>query len=197
MDRAALNGTSPGLYLLAGCARQSTAISLLVVLLFTSACRGPVNNPNRVAEQFIEAVSTGSTAILDLIVAWDEVVINDYYVTGDYFNAQTPEKKQEIIRDYKKNFYTDYLPGARKVTYRVKTVYVARNISNAHIEFSFPGLLQSKAKKSGELEFTIKMRLDSEENRWYIVNLGDFLRLNFLQGDFDPNNFYLREPILP
>lgn len=172
-------------------------MSLLVVSLFTSACRGPVNNPNRVAEQFVEAVSTGSTDILDSIVAWDEVVINDYYVTGDYFNAQTPEKKQEIIRDYKNKFYTDYLPGARKVTYRVKIVYVARNISNAHIEFFFPGLSQSKAKKSGEPEFTIRMRLDSEENRWYIVNLGDFLRLNFLQGDFDPNNFYLPEPILP
>jgi|GEM_PF-3247851 len=170
---------------------------LLVVLLFTSACRESVNNPNRVAEQFVEAVSTGSTDILDSIVAWDEVVVNDYYVTGNYFNAQTPEKKQEIIRDYKNKLYTDYLSAATKVRYRVKTVYVTRSISTAHIEFFFPGLSQSKAKKSGEPEFTIRMRLDSEENRWYIVDLGNFLRLNFLQGDFDPNKLYLPEPILP
>ena len=195
MDRAALTG--PGLCLPAGYVKQATAVSLLVVSLFTSACREPVNNPNRVAEQFVEAVSTGSRAILDSIVAWDKVVINEYYVTGDYFNTQTLEKKQEIIQGYKNKFYTEYLPAAGKVKYRVKKVYVARSDSDAHIEFFFPGLPRSKAKKSDELEFTITMRLDSEENRWYIVNLGDFLRLNFLQGDFDPNKLYLPEPILP
>lgn len=197
MDRITLNGTGPGQCLFAGYVKRAAGLCLLVVPLFSSACREPVNNPDQVAEQFVEAVSTGSTDILDSIVAWEEVMLNNYYVTGDFFSTQTPEKKQEIIRDYKKTFYTDYLPAARKVKYRVKKVYVARDISNAHIEFSFPGLSRPKAKKSGELEFTITMNLDSELNRWYIVNLGDFLRLNFLQGDFDPNKFYLPEPILP
>ena len=183
--------------MLTGYLKQAAAIPLLVVPLITLACRDPVNTPKRVARQFVVAVSTGSTAILDSIVAWDKVVINDYYVTGGFFGAQTPEKQQEIIRDYKNKFYTNYLPAAGKVKYRIKGVYVSLGDSDAHIEFSFPGLARSKAKKSEELEFRIAMRLDSEENRWYIVNLGNFLNLNFLQGDFDPNKLYLPEPILP
>lgn len=177
---------------------QAAVISLLAATIFTSACtRDPFNSPNRVAEQFVLAIRTGSTAILDSIVDWDEVVVNEYYVTGDFFSVQIPEKKQEIIREYKNKFYTDYLPAAGKVKYRIKTVYIARGDSDAHIEFSFPGLPESKAKKNEELEFTITMRLDSEENRWYIIKLGNFLRLNFLQGDFDPNKLYLPQPILP
>ena len=198
MDRATLTGTRTGLYFLAGYVIQAVVISLLAAPIFTSACsRAPVNSPKRVAEQFVLAVSTGSTAILDSIVAWDEVVINEFYVTGDFFNVQTPEKKLEIIQEYKNKFYTDYLPAAGKVKYRVKTVYIARGDSDAYIEFSFPRLPESKAKKNEELEFTITMRLDSEENRWYIIKLGNFLRLNFLQGDFDPNKLYLPQPILP
>jgi len=182
---------------LSGYLKKAAAISPFVVLFCNLACSEPINNPDRVAQQFVLAVSTGSTAILDSIIAWDEVVVNEYYVTGDFFDAQTPEKKQEIIRDYKRKFYTDYLPAAKKVRYRIKEVYVARNVSDAHIEFSFPGLERSNAEKSEELEFTVSMKLDSEENRWYIVNLGNFLRLNFLQGDFDPKKLYLPEPILP
>ena len=183
--------------MLTGYLKQAAAIALLAVPLFTFACRDPVNTPNRVAQQFVVAVSTGSSAILDSIVAWDEVVINDYYVTRDFYDAQIPEKQQEIIREYKSKFYTDYLPAAGKVKYTIKGVYVSLGDSDAHIEFSSPGLAESKAKKSEELEFRIAMRLDSEENRWYIVDLGNFLHLNFLQGDFDPKKLYLPEPILP
>ena len=197
MGPAALTGTSPGFYCLAGYAKQAGVLSLLAVLLFTHACRNQVNTPDRVAEQFLEAITNGSRDILASIIAWDEVVVNDYYVTQDFYSAQTPEKKQQIIREYKQKFYTDYLPGAGKVKYRVKKIFIARSISDAYIEFSFPGQSQPEEKKNSKLEFMINMKLDSKENRWYIVDLGDFLRLNFLRGDFDPQRFYLPIPISP
>jgi len=173
------------------------AWGLMASLLLFPGCWGPGNKPHKVVKEFLLAVNQDSKRGIDSLVAWDKVLINDYFVTRDYFKAATPEKKREIIQDYKNKFYQDYLPLIRQGSYEVKTVFVSRGDSDALIQLTFPRRLSKKGNKEIKFDFRLRMQLIPERKRWLITDFGDLLRLHFLQGDFNPDSFYLSKPIHP
>ena len=110
-------------------AGKPAALAFLFIL--NLACRDPENNPHRLADLFVMSVETSSMDILDSIMDWNEVVINDYYVTRDFFIAQTTENKEKIVDDYKERLLSDFLPSAAKASLSPRAftaTFATRNI---------------------------------------------------------------------
>ena len=170
---------------------------LFVAFVSFSGCNKQLNEPQDVVKFFLQALTSGSYASLDTLVAWDKALINDYYSPADYFNAQSAEKKQELIQSYKQKLFNEDLPLTRGAKYLVKTVYISRGDADANIQITFPQEWQIKGGKQVKLDFVLRMQFNPGDKRWYIYDFGDIVRLNILKGDFDPGHFYLPKPILP
>ncbi len=180
------------LFRLAGCLARAVSI---VFLLFAAGCYRGENTPQQLAKQFVSSVGESDRQTLDMLMAWDEVAINQYYVGRDYFNTLTREKQREVVDSYRELFYNDYLPAASAASYTIEAVYQAREISTAIIVFESPSRQRVEGEKPARKQFTLEMSLYPDRGRWYIVDLNEFVHLNVLRGDYNPEKFYLPEPI--
>ncbi|MBW7996289.1 MAG: hypothetical protein FVQ81_06930 [Candidatus Glassbacteria bacterium] len=171
------------------------AFAVVYLLVLASSCSKAENDPHQVAEQFIRALHTADSRLLDGLMAWDKVAISQYYVSHGYYDALTPEKQQEVLNSYKEMFFQDYLPAASEGRYSVEVVYIARGSSNAIINTEFGPQAGGEVKNTEKKRFTLEMSLIESRNRWYIIDLNNFIQLNFLRGDYDLKKFYLPEPI--
>ena len=166
------------------------------VLIFCAAgCDKVENEPEQVADKFVQSVKLLDTAMLDSLMAWDEVAINQFYVPRNYYNALTEAKQREIVASYKELFFKDYLPVASTVNYTVEHVYIARGSSNAIVSFTSPSQEKIVGEKKARKQFLLEMSLYPDRSRWYIIDLNEFVHLIVLKGDYDPDKFYLPEPI--
>jgi hypothetical protein len=170
-------------------------ISMAAFVLFTAGCYRADNSPQQLVEQFVISVNESNQQALDTLLAWDEVAINQYYVGRDYFNRLTQQKQQEVIDSYRELFYRDYLPAASAASYTIDKVYRARDISTSIVVFESPSQLSTKGEETARTQFTLKMNLYPDIGKWYIIDLNEFVQLNVLKGDYNPDNFYLSEPI--
>jgi hypothetical protein len=169
---------------------------LLIALVSLFGCNRALNDPKKVALIFLEGISSGSTAAIDTLVAWDKVLIEDSYTPVDYFKAQSNEKKKEIIQSYREIFFNDKMPSLRNIRYEITALYIARGTADTPIKVTFPPE-PPKELKQREGKFTLRMMFYPEKKCWYIVNFGNLLRLNTLRGDFDIKHYYLTDSIPP
>jgi len=177
-------------------ARTLLAAAVLSACLMTS-CKVAENTPEQVANQFIAGLQSGSRDMLEGLFAWEDVAIRDYYVDKDYLDSLEPEKKNATIDEFKKTFYEDYVPLAKKARYTLEKVYIARDVCDVIISVSFPGKTTNRGEPVGPERLRISLRLDREKKHWYIIDLGDFFSLNMLRGDYNPGKLYLPGPSLP
>ncbi len=167
----------------------------MAALVLAAGCQRADNSPHQVVEQFVSSVGERNEQVLDTLMAWDEVAINQYYVGRDYFNRLSREEQQGVIDSFREIFFKDYLPAASAASYTIDKVYVDRDISNAIVLFESPSRRKAAGEKTTRKQFTLKMKLYPDKGKWYIVDLNEFVQLNILRGDYDPKKFYLPEPI--
>lgn len=89
------------------------------------------------------------------------------------------------------------MPLLKEARYDIKTIYIARKIADVPIHIIFPDTWQKSKDTPYTLDFTLRMNLDPQKNRWYIINFGNLLSFNILKGDYNPGHFYLSEPTKP
>ena len=169
--------------------------ALLAVLLIAVACTKAENNPTQVANQFVKALRTRDEGLMDGLMAWDSVAIYQYYVSGDYYKALDELERKKVVNSYRDLFFKDYFPEAATVAYSIDKVYIDRATCNTLMIASFPRHQAGNGKQTEKQHFSLEMRLFKDRNRWYIVDLNDFVQLNMLRGDYDRNKFYLPEPV--
>ncbi len=168
-----------------------------LILIAGFACTQERNTPVEVAEQFLAALAGGSKSTIDTLVAWDKVLLAEGYIAWNIFNQYSDEEKAREIDRYKQRFFEQDLPLLRKSTYRIrgkKGVVVNRDDSDAFITVVFKG--NERTKKQGrEFETALEMKFDPSRQMWVIVNFGDLISINVIEGDYDPGRFYLDKPI--
>jgi len=167
----------------------------MIALVLVSGCSKVENDPSKVVDSFIEALRTRDEALLDRQMAWDEVALSQYYVTREYYESLDEQKRKEVVQSYRDLFFKEYFPVAATVTYVAEKVYIARGTSNAILSATFPRHQAGDGKQEEKQQFNLELSLFKDRNRWYIVDLNDFIQLNMLRGDYDPGKFYLPEPI--
>ena len=169
--------------------------SAALALVLTASCTEADNSATQVVDQFITALETRDQALLDGLMEWDEVALNQYYVTRDYYESLNDQQRREMIDSYRGLFFADVFPAAAMVAYVADEVYIARGTGNAIIIATFPPRQAGEKSKEENQQFNIELSFFKDRNRWYIVDLNDFIQLNMLRGDYDPGTFYLPEPI--
>jgi len=175
---------------------RTLAVACLI-LLVSSACSRERNTPQEVAEQFLTALAEGSRSTIDTLVAWDKVLLAEGYIAWSIFNQYSPEEKAREIARYKEKFYERDLPLLRLSNYRIQDtrgVVVNRDDSDAFITVSFKSHEGTK-KQGREFETTLEMKYDPSRRMWVITDFGDLIRINVIEGDFNPDHFYLDQPV--
>ncbi len=177
--------------------RTLSITALIAALVFGAGCHKADNSPQQLANQFIKSIGERNQQALDTLLAWDKVAINQYYVGRDHFNRLSLEGQGEVLDSYKELFFTDYLPAASAASYTIDKVYINRDVSNAIIVYESPSqpLKSAEGKNRARKHFTLEMSLYPDRDKWYIVDLNEFIQLNVLRGDYNPEKFYLPEPI--
>ncbi len=168
-----------------------------LILISGSACSRERNTPREVAEQFLVALAEGSRSAIDTLVAWDKVLLAEGYITRNVFNLYLPEEKAREIARYKEKFFEQDLPLLRLSNYRIprkRGVVVNRDDSDVFIKVVFTG--NERTKKQGrEFETSLELKFDPLTQKWFITDFGDLVRINMIEGDFDPDRFYLDKPV--
>jgi len=128
----------------------------VAVLILAAACGNTENKPTQVVDQFIEALRTGNQDLLDGLMAWDEVAINQYYVSREYYESLDEQKRKAVVASYRELFYKEYFPVAATVTYVAEEVYIARGTSNAIFTAAFPQRQAGDGKQEEKQQFNLE-----------------------------------------
>ena len=77
---------------------------------------------------------------------------------------------------------------------RDRGVVINRDDSDVFVKVTFKGKAGTK-KQGREIEIILEMKLDPSTQKWFITDFGDLVRINLIQGDYDPGTFYLDKPV--
>jgi hypothetical protein len=175
---------------------RTLAVACLI-LMVSSTCSRERNTPLEVTELFFTAVAEDSRSTIDTLVAWDKALLAEGYIAWSIFNQYSQEEKEREIARYKEKFYEKDLPLLRRSNYRIQDtrgVVVNRDDSDAFVTVSFKGHEGTK-KQGREFETTLEMKYDPSRRMWVITDFGDLIRINVIEGDFDPGHLYLNQPV--
>ena len=175
---------------------RTLAAGFLIVLA-GPACAPERNTPEEVAREFLAALAEGSKSTIDTLVAWDKVLVAEGYIAWNIFSLYSDEEKAREIARYKQKFFEQDLPLLQKSNYSIlsqRGIVVNRDDSDAFIRVFFKG--NDGTKKQGrEFETQLEMKFDPSRRMWVIVSFGDLIRINVIEGDYDPKRFYLDQPV--
>ncbi|MBN2288158.1 MAG: hypothetical protein JXQ83_02425 [Candidatus Glassbacteria bacterium] len=168
-----------------------------LILAVLSSCTRERNTPRQVVEQFLAAVAEGDKSAIDTLVYWERVLLAESYIAWNIFQRYSPEEKEREIARYKEKFYEKDLPVMKMSSYRVKRkrgIVINRDDSDAFINVSFKGV-EGTTKQGREFETTLEMKLDASRKMWLITDFGDLVRINMIEGRYDPDSLYLNKPV--
>lgn len=175
--------------------RALAPVLFLVLLAACLACNLPENSPSEVVTKCIEALGSGNTrAALEPLVDWQDVLLDDNYISRSVFRNFSDREKGQAVEKYKKMFFELDMPVLRQSTFRIISVGDNRGDGTALIAVVFKGKEGTK-KQGREFETLLKMKLDTSRNTWVITGFGDLVRFSLIEGDYNPRHFYLNEPI--
>lgn len=173
----------------------AVALSLLAAGLSVISCDNQKNSPYDVIRDFIGSIENSSELGIDSLLNWEEVLLSENYISEDVYAVYSDSVKIQEINGFREVFYENYLPLIKNSDYRIKKVIVSRNESDATLEMEYRDTGPGTREKTGvrAMQTRVRMRLNPKTGYWKVIELGDIVHYNMVQGKYDPMKIYLNE----